>query len=94
VIEELLKLVIEEVIGAGLSGAFRRARSRRARCLKLAAWICATGSLGLFIAAATLAIGNAVIFAAVGGAVSLAGFFGFGVWAAFVNAKCEFTGKS
>lgn len=88
-IEELLKLVLEEVIGAGFSGAFRQARTRKARYLKAAAWASVISSLTLFVAAANLVQENLVIPAAVGGAVSIAGFFGFGVWAAFVNAQCE-----
>ncbi len=93
-IEELVKLVLEEGIGAAFSGAFRKARSRRARYLKLSAWTCAATSLGLFIAATQLANGNLVTAAAIGGAVGIAGFFGFGIWAAIVNVKCEFTDET
>lgn len=93
-VEELVKLVIEEGIGAAFSGVFRKARSRRARCLKIAAWTCAAASLALFITAAQLANENLVTPAAIGGAVGVAGFLGFGVWAAIVNVRCEFTEKT
>ena len=90
-VEELVKLVLEEGIGAAFSGAFRKALSRKARCLKLAAWACAAASLALFIAATQLANENLVTPAAFGGAVGVAGFFGFGIWAAIINMKREFT---
>lgn len=93
-VEELVKLVLEEGIGAAFSGAFRKARCRRARYLKLAAWACAAASLTLFITAAQLANENLVTPAAIGGAVGVAGFFGFGVWAAIINVKCEFTDQA
>ncbi|MFT4559879.1 MAG: hypothetical protein ACKVII_04070 [Planctomycetales bacterium] len=92
-VEDFVSVIFEEVIKAAFSGAFRQARSRKARVLKISAWACAAGSLILFLAAATIANGNAVIPAAVGGAASIAGFFGFGVWAAFVNAKCDYKEK-
>lgn len=88
-VEELVKLILEEGIKAAFSGAFHEARSRKARAVKAAAWISAAGSLVLFLTAATLAQGNASTPLFVGGVAGIVSFMGFGVRAAYLNAKAE-----
>ncbi|MFT5328759.1 MAG: hypothetical protein ACI8P0_006674, partial [Planctomycetaceae bacterium] len=48
-VEDFVSVIFEEVIKAAFSGAFRQARSRKARVLKISAWACAAGSLILFL---------------------------------------------
>jgi hypothetical protein len=88
VIVEFTKLVLEEVIGAGLSGVFHDARSRKAQFLKWGAW----GSLvgGMTVLQYWLAAdGHASVLLAWVGAAGILGFFVLGALAAAANAIAE-----
>lgn len=86
-VEEFLQVVVEEIFGAAFSGAFRRARSRKARMLKVAAWAGFASSAVAFLAAWKVAGGNGVAIAfGVGGILA---FFFFGAWTAGANACAE-----
>ena len=39
-LQEVGKFILEEAVGASLGGLIRRARSRKAHRLKVAAWLC------------------------------------------------------
>lgn len=91
VLEEVVKGILEEFIGAGLSGAFRKARSRKSRILKAAAWICLGGSLFCFMTASLVADAETTATVA-GGVVGILGFFAFGCGAALINARVEING--
>jgi hypothetical protein len=93
VLEEFLKTVLEEYIGATFSGAFRSARSGKARVLKSMAWISFLGSLVSFLAAWQLVNRADVESAMISGVACAFSFSVFSFSAAVVNAKTEITAK-
>ena len=88
-LEEFIKIVFEEIIGAAFSGIFRHARSRKARTLKYTAWLAMVSSITFFVVAGVFARGNMVAIAFICGAICIVAFFSFGTWASAINAKVE-----
>lgn len=86
-VEEFLQVVVEEIFGSAFSGAFRRARTRKASLLKAAAWAGFASSAVAFLAAWKVAGGNGVAIAC--GVVGIVAFFFFGAWTAVANACAE-----
>lgn len=87
-LDEIAKVVAEDVIATAFSGACGRAQSRKANRLKWAAW----AALMIGVAGFVVAFRMEKVEAVLAGCLAFLFFFVLGIWAAVVNARIRSDG--